>query len=1121
MLNDEPKSNANLKMNGLDLSCLNGVKPELQKIFEGNVTDTDEDRQEIDLTWNCIDHALVVFSRNTHGSDPEYYSANELQKFANRYLPEDKIISSSFVNSIFRLKFTILGGSDQRLSRPEIELLRVKLRQFGTILRSFAPYIGTIVRANDSSDDAKHLTAKALDVFSTDLATVLGDCAYPVLWTDLIFFIKSLDDYTRNGSSSALTHFREQFPLFQYAKVLIVGGNEESIETGKWKPLLQIFSHVYGSLFLKTSLLALFSEFSRDVESTDLQQQNAVRALTRTLIRMKNDPSVTSVDTIRLMSDSWGKLLLLNSVLFPEYENSLGIAPFLNSVPMQELAGLIINDLTLYQESAGSTSSLRMLCDHVMSLLAQHDPISISRVQSFLESLDPLFTKTNDAKLISSFLSLLKVAIPIMIGRNDDQITVSDLKPLIEKAFDLNAVWRPVHPTLLPEKIGATADIIERAPAPSQIRMGQVLEATRALRVILTDLKIVTNFDWDKTLDTIQKGFNLKGTLFSDSNERVTHSELTKLSILWEPFRRNPDLSVAFSVCARSLKDHPFDEVQIGDLLSFTQSLLSEEYSHYFSQYNIDVFKQLKRFLIGGSSESLSPDDYSSLFANIGAFYETLVPKIRELPSHFQFGLNAESIELSSEILDAIAKAPNTSYSISNLKELIRALTHGKDYQIRESTLNSLLAGAHTRILSHSKNQKPNGLDGLVFDPSDLKVFKPLLASITASLADLQRAFDGLNIETELLSRSELESRESDPTILLLLKNIQPLIDGTEHLHHLRTRGMRHDLYTFYDLAFKSIVYNAAKWIIPYYKISHDPDQTRLSLDDLTDLMTDLTGLIFDLGLTLKDLSPFEAAKARMKNMDLFTQVGNGNQFMEPLEAVEFMSLTSGNKITMHTIEDILFPACFPNLPTNKIKSIPYSCLTKFYFTKDFQRKIFGEVIPELVNQFEKFTPDEIESYRVATFATVNPQWSEGGDISMGDFETLVSLPSFLENIFERFDVNDDDSLHFTEIMKGFPVFCREIQSAAKTKIKGSCEEGQDPNQIEAIYGYLIFNGHAPDSGGSLWQRIRTTADLLLWFYKWNHLNRDPVIRDQNTPFIARHDLLGILSSLSATEADQ
>ena len=100
----EPKAVSSLQSQSLDLSCIKTVPAGLQDLFGGIYTTDPKDQEKILQTFGCIDHALDIFSGFTRGSNPDFYSSKELQKFANLYLPEATPISDSFIQSIFELK---------------------------------------------------------------------------------------------------------------------------------------------------------------------------------------------------------------------------------------------------------------------------------------------------------------------------------------------------------------------------------------------------------------------------------------------------------------------------------------------------------------------------------------------------------------------------------------------------------------------------------------------------------------------------------------------------------------------------------------------------------------------------------------------------------------------------------------------------------------------------------------------------------------------------------------------------------------------------------------------------------------------------------------------------------
>ncbi len=1143
MVKDNPKPGQSFQSKSLDLSCLKIAPTQLQNLYNGAYTSSDADRDQIRELWACIDHALTTFSRNTRGANPDFYSAKELQQFANRYVPADQALTDSFVNSIFKLKMDVVGGTETELTRSEIAEAIQKLNHFGTIIEPLAPYISVLLAKNAATEEAKRVAGIQLNTFVLGLSEILSDSANPILWSDLGYFIENLEQYTRQGSTSSLTIVREQLPIYQYVKLLVVGGKVESIEREKWQSILQSISHVYSAMFLTSTSAEKLEQLKIEVQSNEQEQKTAVDLLRATLLRLKNDETVRWKKSIVSMSDSLAKMLLLNTILFPRTEGSLSLKPFLESDSMRKLAGMLVDESSLFKQKNIPRKDLQVLIDHLMTLFDQaaisnssqdgaNTPISITALQKLLKSLDPMFTNSTDADLLSSILSTLKDLIPVLIDKDADHLTTADLRTLVQKGVDLYYIWVPETSSNLDEKIGASLDIILRSPGPKTITAAQIFTCIDNIKRLLSQFKIVTTLDWNLVTDYVKKGFHVKSILFQSSEESLSSAELAQLSYLWVPFRRTDDLGEALAATANLLANHPFATVQITDLISVVDTFLPS--GKGLASYGIDatLLGDIKKVLVGGKQAEIAPAEYAPLARVFSALYSNLYPKVKALPPHFQPGINSLTIDLAKAFIQGFMDARHDPISLVDVKALLLDVFKSRNFNVRPYTVDELLVGVTTRILMQSKAEKPKSVYGMFLTPSQFAIFFPFLDTLQAQLKDIENAYSGRDVRTQSFSRAELVNRLKDPTNLLLVNSLQPLLDGSTHLHHFKTKGVAHDQFYQFDVAYKSLIHATITWLIPFYKrqvdpkIKNDPEmlRTRLSLLDLTDLLTDINDLIYDLKLSFANTTASHSAKVRMENMNLFTQVGNGDEYMDPLEADEFLTITLGGKVLLGSIEDAVFPKCFPGIKDyDQVKKIPYACLSKVFFSSEFQRATYGPVVPELIDQYVKWSPTDLEIYRKAAFTATSPGWKEDGAMLIDDFETFVSLPYFLENIYERFDVNEDDTLQFSEIMAGFPVFCREINASAGGKLKGSCVPGEDPKQIEAIYGYLIFNGHPPtglDAGYSIWTRIRSSADVLLWFKKWKNLDRNPAVRDHNPPYIGRQDLLNIMSNLSASTAD-
>lgn len=250
--------------------------------------------------------------------------------------------------------------------------------------------------------------------------------------------------------------------------------------------------------------------------------------------------------------------------------------------------------------------------------------------------------------------------------------------------------------------------------------------------------------------------------------------------------------------------------------------------------------------------------------------------------------------------------------------------------------------------------------------------------------------------------------------------------------------------------------------------------------------------------------------------MDLFTSPANGNHRVEPAEATDFLILArAGRKILDHAAREIL-PRCLPGVPEANITGITLQCLNKHFFHSKALETLYGRSLPFFLQEIRDREKEGLAVLQKAMIASVEPARPDLLDRS--EFESLLALPVFLENLFLRYDRNFDGRLVFSEAMTAFPVFCEEIKIAAGKGLRGSCEAGANPGQIEAVFGYLLFRKTRPRgirSEDSLWARYLSARDLFGWFRFWNQLDQSPEVRDALPPALSRIDLLEIMSTVS------
>jgi len=1101
----EPKTMTGFQSKSLDLSCIKSVPSGLQDLFGGVYTTSESDQQKILNTFDCIDHALEIFAGFTRGARPDSYSSRELQLFANRYLPEKTPITDPFIESIFQLKRAIVGGSSSTLTKSEIKDLKSKLNRFGTIIAPFAGHIAVLIKPGSAEARTRKEASLALSRFVMELSEILTHSPNSLDWKDLTLFVRELERFTNPGEASALTFVREQLPVFQYAKLLLVGGSESSIETSKWKPIFNSISHFYSALLLTSNTTDLLEQMSLEVQSSEEEQSRAVVKLTGLLRALIRDESLSSRQTVLLLSDRFAKALLLNSIVFPRSRGSLALRPFLETASLRRLTGAIVDQILKLDSGHLSVEALQGISDNVISLLEQaaisNNPVpgassllGLEDVLEYLTELAPLLTSPKEQLLIRGALNSARSLIPLLIGKENVRLSTKDLRQMITKALDFYTSWAGESKAPFSEKLGASLEILNRSPAPLALSSAQIQKAIEELSGFIPLMMPDSRIPWDEIRSLLQRGLKLKSVLFQTPEGSITRYELTHLAFLYEPFRKGENLGEALSALSNLLQIRSFQSAEIADLVAF---------------------------LLGGSPTTIARHEYPELARFVAALVTGLEPKLQK---NFTPGLDSTTADFAAIALRAFLENRRGYILMTDVKALLLELLRNWSITPQEKVLDQFLIGLHTRVLRKVKTAKPESLNGLAFPASDLSIFLSLAERIRDELQPLESLYRSMGSASGTLPRDLLLEHLAGADTRLILKSIPPLLNGPDHSLHFGIRGEPQDRHSSFELAYKIVIAKTLGALFPLYKVSEDPlgpSTLRLNETDLTDLLTDVNDLITELKLSYGYTPAAKSAKSRLRSINLFTRNGNGDETIDAMETTEFLTITLGGKKILGQVESEIFSTCFPSVTnTDEIGLIPVSCLSKVFFRKEQFRKFFETAVPELTREVSSWDSPAMEDFKKSMLNSIDPRWVDTGVLDRTDLEAFVSVPNYTENLFQRFDLNANSILEFSETMRGFPIFCEEIRKTGGGKLKGSCKAGENPDQIEAVYGYLLYRGIPPRGirpTDSLWQRAMAAKDILGWFNFWRKLDKTPEVRDAQPPRVDRKGILKIMSNLSTS----
>lgn len=217
-INGKPKKEMIIEVKKKSVNCLKEVPTDFEKFKKSEMTDA-----ELDKSFNCLDKTLSEFQNKAEGAaDKDAFTIDELHQIFSKFV-KDADISKEATGDLLLLKSTLLGGSNQKITKSEISVLRTYLEAVKEEMKSLQPFV-------------KVFTFKKEDtVFSTDMIK----SAYAQLNLSLKNLLKlskiSQAKYQFSDLKNLLMHLKiinnEQIDILALAQKmndLVVGGQEIS-----------------------------------------------------------------------------------------------------------------------------------------------------------------------------------------------------------------------------------------------------------------------------------------------------------------------------------------------------------------------------------------------------------------------------------------------------------------------------------------------------------------------------------------------------------------------------------------------------------------------------------------------------------------------------------------------------------------------------------------------------------------------------------------------------------------------------------------------------------------------------------------------------------------------------
>ncbi|RYZ66797.1 MAG: hypothetical protein EOP05_18605, partial [Proteobacteria bacterium] len=113
--NDGGDGQGPLKLTLPQTDCLARAFPVVQSYFQGT-----SNVSEVGEAFNCASEAVTMFTANTQGANPDYYTPKEIRSFLEQFFLGDIKISDSLLSEAMRLKQVLLGGAIDKITRQEL-----------------------------------------------------------------------------------------------------------------------------------------------------------------------------------------------------------------------------------------------------------------------------------------------------------------------------------------------------------------------------------------------------------------------------------------------------------------------------------------------------------------------------------------------------------------------------------------------------------------------------------------------------------------------------------------------------------------------------------------------------------------------------------------------------------------------------------------------------------------------------------------------------------------------------------------------------------------------------------------------------------------------------------------
>lgn len=320
-----PPAEEQIQFKGSTLGCLKAVPADLGKYLRDELA-----AERVSENFTCLRSTLVHFNKFTRGTgNTDRYTTEEIRRFLNEALPEDRKVSGDFMAEIMKLKAVLLGGSEGVMTKSEIESARRLLDVFES---EFLDLRGKMrVLLFQAGKDQKPVSAEDLKSAQRQIELSVkhlleASRAEPTYYgfDDIQNLVRQLNLYLNDNS--LLGQLLRWLPLTAKFKILFLGDKSLAYSQKDWQQILGWTVRGYGTTL----------EFVYWIRNLDLNQPKQMDRLIdfgdRVFDLVESSPELKEKDQLSLaafddvLAEVMGQGLLKTNIPLPVVKESFRMA---------------------------------------------------------------------------------------------------------------------------------------------------------------------------------------------------------------------------------------------------------------------------------------------------------------------------------------------------------------------------------------------------------------------------------------------------------------------------------------------------------------------------------------------------------------------------------------------------------------------------------------------------------------------------------------------------------------------------------------------------------------------------------------------------------------------------